>query len=120
MKILIIDDSLLIRRSLVKLLDALDGSNQVAEAVNVPEGIRLAREFKPDVIIIDIRMPGGSGFDVLKEVRKMKSPPVAIMLTKYSSEKFREEAFKYGADYFFDKSNEFEKAIDVIREYQSE
>ena len=120
MKILIVEDSILVRRSLIELIDPLDNVSGITEAVNVPEGIRMAREIKPDIIILDIRMPGGSGFDVLKEVKKMNEQTVVIVLTKYTTDKFREEATKYGADYFFDKSNEFEKAIDVIRDYQGD
>lgn len=118
MKILVVDDSILIRRSLIKLLDQLDDSLQIAEAVNVPEGIRMAKDFKPEIVIIDIRMPGGSGLDILKELKGMKEKPVTIVLTKYCSEKFQEEAAKSGADYFFDKSTEFEKVIEVVESHK--
>lgn len=114
MKVAIVDDSILFRRSLVKLLHQLDDTMRIAEAVNVPEGIRMAKEFGPDIIIIDIRMPGGSGFDVLKAVKKLKQPPVTIVMSKYSTKKFREEAVESGADHFFDKSMEFEKVIEII------
>ena len=117
MKILIVDDSILIRRSLVRLLDQLDCSLQIVEAVNAPEGIRIAMELLPDVVILDIRMPGGSGFDVLREVKRAANPPIAIILSKYSTEKFREEAASAGADHFLDKSTEFEKVIEIIQAF---
>ena len=119
MKILIVDDSILIRRSLIKLIDRIDGNLEIAEAVNVPEGIRMAKEILPDVIILDIMMPGGTGFNVLKIVTEFVAPPVIIVLSKYSTDKFRKEAVKGGADHFFDKSTEFEKVLKVIEEYKN-
>ena len=114
MKVLIVDDAILIRRNLVRLVDQLDNVTSIAEATNVPEGIRMVKEYKPDVIILDIRMPGGSGFDVLKYVRKQPEHILVIILTKYSTDAFREEASIDGADYFLDKSTEFEKVIEII------
>jgi two-component system response regulator YesN len=111
------DDSILIRRSLVKLVDQLKNVTHVAEATNVPEAIRITQEFRPDVIILDIRMPGGSGFDVLKFVREHHDNILVIILTKYSTDVFREEAMMKGADHFFDKSTEFEKVITIIEQY---
>jgi len=118
-KILIVDDSILIRRSLIKLLDRIGSNLEIEEAVNVPEGIRMAKTFVPDIIIIDIMMPGGSGFNVLTAVTECDVPPVTIVLSKYSTVKFREEAVKAGADHFFDKSTEFEKVVKVIEEYNN-
>lgn len=114
MKVLIVDDSMLIRRSLIKLLDQLDCSLQFAEAVNVSEGIRMMNEFKPDIAIIDIRVPGGSGYDVLEQAEKLEKPPVTMILTKYSSENFRARAMQLGANYFFDKSTEFQMVAKII------
>ena len=115
MKILIVDDSIMIRRSLIKLIDRIGDNLEIAEAVNAPEGIRIAQDMRPDIVILDIMMPGGSGFSVLKIVREFEVPPVTIMLSKYSADKFREEAERGGADHFFDKSTEFEKVVDVIK-----
>jgi CheY-like chemotaxis protein len=118
LKVAIVDDSILIRRSLIKLVDQLDNVTEVAEATNVPEAIRLCGEFKPDVVVLDIRMPGGTGIDVLKEIKKQRPDTLVIMLTRYSTDVFRKEAEKGGAEHFFDKADEFEKVIDVIRDYK--
>jgi len=118
-RVAIVDDSILIRRSLVKLLDGLANVTEIAEAINVPEANRIVTEFKPDIVILDIRMPGGSGFDVLREIRKGPEHVLVIILSKYSSAAFREEAEREGADYFFDKSDEFENVVDTIRNYKT-
>ncbi len=116
MKILIVDDSILVRRSLIKLLDRIRGDLEVSEAVNAAEGTRLAKKILPDLIIIDIMMPGGSGFDILQVVTKFDVPPITIVLSKFSTDKFKEEAVKQGADHFFDKSTEFEKVVEIVEE----
>ena len=118
MKVAIVDDSILIRRCLVRLVDKLENVTEVVEATNVPEAIRTMKEFMPDIVILDIRMPGGSGFDVLRELRKRPDHVLVIILTKYSTDVFRDEANREGADYFFDKSDEFEQVVDVIKDHQ--
>ena len=87
----------------------------VRQAENVPEAVTAIRELKPDVVILDIRMPGGCGIDVLNTIDKSGRTPVVIMLTNYPYPQYRKKCFAAGADYFFDKSSEFEKVIDVLQ-----
>ncbi len=115
MKILIVDDSDIFRQSMMSLLGTLGEVESINEARNVKEGIDLAKAAKPDAVFLDIRLPDGTGFEVLQEIKKEPQPPMVIMLTNYSSEQFREKAFREGADYFFDKSTEFEKALEVLK-----
>jgi DNA-binding NarL/FixJ family response regulator len=114
--VLVVDDSILIRRSLIKLLDTLPNVGSIVEATNAPEAIRLLRESPPDIAIVDIRMPGGCGLDILKKAEEMSKPPMVIILTKYTTQQYRDEAAQAGAKYFFDKSTEFEKVVNVIRD----
>ena len=71
---------------------------------------------KLDVVILDIRMPGGNGLDVLRRVKLEHNAPNVIVLTNYSLQEYKEAAMKLGADYFFDKSTEFEKVRMVLNE----
>jgi DNA-binding NarL/FixJ family response regulator len=59
-------------------------------------------------------MPGGSGIQVLETIRKEKPAPLIIMLTNFTHEPYRQRCFKLGADYFFDKSSEFEKVKEIL------
>ena len=70
---------------------------------------------KLDVVILDIRMPGGNGLDVLRRMKLEKNAPKVIVLTNYSLPEYKEAAMKLGADYFFDKSTEFEKVRMVLK-----
>lgn len=116
MKILIVDDSESIRERLDLMVRRTEENAVVIQARNVYEGIEKALEFKPDITILDIKMPGGSGIDVLRELKNRGLETVVIMLTNYPYPQYREKCMKEGADYFFDKSTEFELVIEVMKE----
>ena len=67
-QVFIADDSLIVRERLVMMLDELAGIEIVGQAENVAEAISAIRKLQPDVVILDIRMPGGSGIDVLQNI----------------------------------------------------
>ncbi len=85
------------------------------QAQNASEAIAAFQQLKPEVAILDIQMPGGSGIDVLVHIKKESPRTTVIMLTNYPLPPFRKCCQKAGADYFFDKSTEFEKVIEVLR-----
>jgi DNA-binding NarL/FixJ family response regulator len=114
MKVFIADDSLEIRNRIITMLSDLETVDMIGEAENVEDAINSIREIKPDVVILDIRMPGGSGIDVLENIDKRNRVPVVIMLTNYPYPQYRKKCMDAGADFFFDKSGEFEKVIEVV------
>ena len=118
MKILIVDGSIFIRRSMIKLIISISEDIEIAEAVNAPEGVRMVNDFKPDVLVVDVTIPGGTGFGVIVAAKKSANPPTSIVFSKYSDKKYREEATKVGADHFLDKSTEFNKIIETIKHIQ--
>ena len=107
MNVLIVDDSQIIQDSLANMLSLIDGINTIARAEDVDNAISATRELKPDVLILDIRIHGGSGIDVLKVVKKERPSPKVIMLTNYPYSQYRKKCFDEGADFFLDKSTEF-------------
>lgn len=74
------------------------------------------RVLKPDVAIVDVRMPRRSGIDLLADIKNMQDILKVIMLTNYYTPETREKCFRQGADYFFDKSGEMEEVISVLRD----
>lgn len=113
LKILIVEDSLLIVKRLWSLLSDMEGVATLAHAKDGNEAILLAMQLNPDVIILDIKIPGKSGVEVLPEL-KSKSYAKVIMLTNYSDAYYKDLCLKLGAEYFLDKSNEFEKINDIL------
>ena len=67
------------------------------------------------MVILDIRMPGGSGIDVLDGMKRDRVTPTVIVLTNYDYPQYRKKCLQSGASFFFDKSAEFEKVAQVLR-----
>ena len=114
MRILIADDSAVVRARLISLLADLRGIEVVGQAEDAIEARNLAEKLRPDVAILDLRMPKGSGADVLSDLKKLNPTPKVIMLTNYPHPENRKKCMDRGADYFFDKSNEFQKVVSVL------
>ncbi len=115
MKVLIADDSIVVRDRLVTLLTELHGVEVVGQAKDAVEARNLAEELRPDVAIVDVRMPKGSGADVVRDIKKLNPTPKVIVLTNYPHPENRKKCIERGADYFFDKSTEFKKVMSVLR-----
>jgi len=115
MKVFIVDDSALVRERIIAMISEHPGIEITGQAKNAQEGINSIIKLKPDVVILDIRMPGGNGIEVIKNIRKNSSSPTIIILTNYPYPQYRKKCIEAGADYFFDKSTEFNKIIEVIK-----
>jgi len=115
MQVAIIDDSAVIRARLMQKLSQIEGIQMAWQAQNAAEAIAAFQELRPEVAILDIQMPEGSGIDVLAHIKKESPQTTVIMLTNYPLPPFRKCCLEAGADYFFDKSTEFEKVIEVLR-----
>ena len=116
MKVLIADDSDLIRDRLQQMLRNFGQVEIVGSFNNGFETLEGIRKLEPDLAIIDIKMPWRTGLEVLKEIREEKIDIKIILLTFYSSDYYRKQAIKYGADYFFSKVDDFEKIALVVDE----
>ncbi len=113
-KALIADDSSALRARLRSMLTEVAAIDVVGEASDVQEAKEEIARCKPDVVILDIRMPGGSGIDVLQEAKQQERPPKVIVLTNYPYPQYRRRCEELGADYFLDKSTEFTEIPKVL------
>ena len=114
MRVLLADDSVLI---LEWLQDTLGANKQVEIVGSFKNGIdtlRALKTLKPDLAIVDFKMPGLNGLEVLKEIRRENKILKFIILTYYSLDNYRQAAMQSGADYFFSKVDEFEKVSLVV------
>jgi DNA-binding NarL/FixJ family response regulator len=114
MKIVIADDSILLRDRIKFFLKSILTQSVLYEAKNGLEALRLIEEVKPDLVILDIRMPEMNGIDVLKKIREMKLNVKVCILTNYSYPQYKLKCFEAGADYFISKNEDFEDIKDVI------
>lgn len=116
MKVFIVDDSSAIVARLEDLLQEVRGVELVGKAGDVADAVRGIRIMNPDALILDLQMPGGSGLDVLRAVR-MDHPSLQVLIcTNYAYANYREECMSAGANFFLDKTAEFEKIPEILRE----
>ena len=115
MKILIVDDSRILRKRIIGMISDIPGVEICGEAGSSTEAIKLLNENNPEVIVLDIRMPDGSGIEVLKDIQKQQTSVTTIILTNYPLVQYREKCMELGANYFFDKSSDIDKMADVIK-----
>ncbi len=113
---MIADDSQLLRTNFRKLLEGSQNSFEISESGTVAETLLQLRSAEPDVLVLDIQLPDGSGFDVLDDLSATgcTSPPLVIVFTNFPSDQNRRRSLELGARYFFDKSNEFEQLIELL------
>ena len=115
MRVFIAENSSIIRDRLAALLSELQGVEIIGYAEDVSEAVESIRLMKPDVVILDIQMPGGSGFSVLRDIRASELPAVVIIFTNDPFPQYRQRFIDAGADFFLDKSAEFEKLLDIFK-----
>jgi len=106
--LLLIDDSLIITERLHEMLTGLEkiGSIECAGAHSMALRLLMGASF--DIVVLDINLPGGSGIDLLRHIKATCPQTIVIMLTNQSGRYYRDICKRLGADYFADKSNEFE------------
>jgi DNA-binding NarL/FixJ family response regulator len=116
LKVFIADDSEIIRERLKIMISEIGEVEIIGEADNVSEALNAIQRLKPDVVVLDIRMPGGSGIGLLKNIKNSEPAPMVIMLTDYSYPQYRKKCMDFGAEFFFEKSSEFEKVMEVFKQ----
>ncbi|RLA05632.1 MAG: DNA-binding response regulator, partial [Gammaproteobacteria bacterium] len=84
MKILLVDDELLARERLRHLLKDLQDCEVIGEAVNGKDALEKTQQLKPDLLLMDIRMPGMDGLEAARHLDQMEQPPMVIFTTAYN------------------------------------
>jgi DNA-binding NarL/FixJ family response regulator len=96
-RLLVVDDHEVVRQGLVALLDRREEFQVVAEAGTVAEAIELARRFQPEIIVMDVRLPDGSGIEACREIRAELPGTRVVILTSYPDEEAVLSAIVAGA-----------------------
>lgn len=114
-EVIIADDQTLVRHGIRSLLELSEQFTVVAEASDGEEALRAVRSRRADVVLLDVRMPKKTGLEVLEEMRAMKAPPPAILLTTFDDEAVALAGIKAGARGFLLKDVSLEQLTGAIR-----
>ena len=97
MRVLICDDHTLIRAGLRRLVEAFDGVEVVGEAANADEVVIRTRDVMPDVVLLDLSMPGRNGFEALDELRRVAPDTAVVIMSMHDDTAHVREALARGA-----------------------
>ena len=112
-RVFVAEDSAPIRDRLKQML-ALAGAADAGHAADVESATRAILETRPDIVILDMQLANGTGFDVLRAVREAAPEVDVYFCSNYAADAYRQLAEHLGARGFFDKTREFERMRDVI------
>jgi len=112
--VFLVEDSASIRERLVRLLESVPGAQLVGQAGDADEAIAAILAARPDVVLLDVQLEQGSGFDVLHAVHSLEPRIAFYMLSNFATEPYRRHAERLGARGFFDKSTDFDRLRDLV------
>lgn len=115
MRILVVDDHEVVRQGLRSLLERQEGFEVVGEAGSVAEAIEAALHLNPDVVVMDVRLPDGSGVEACREIRAAKPSTRVLMLTSYPDEEAVFDSIMAGASGYVLKQVRAKELVDAIR-----
>lgn len=113
-RIYIAEDSEFLRDILVRSLNAMDGIAVAGHAKSGEAAISGVRAEAPDLLLLDLAMPHGSGFTVLEALQPNKHRPFVVVLTMHTQPAFRDQCRQLGAHVFLDKAHEIQRLLDAL------
>lgn len=116
MMVYLVEDSPVIRERLRDMVMELDHNTAVLEAASSCAAIAGILENKPGLVVLDLKLEGGSGLDVLREVNEKQPSSRVIVFSNHASQPYRKKCMAMGAAGFFDKAQDFELVRDMVRQ----
>ncbi|MGO9313127.1 MAG: response regulator transcription factor [Syntrophobacteraceae bacterium] len=114
--VLLVEDNATFRKSLKEMLALRFPRLEIGEASDGEEALQELGNINPDIIFMDIKLPGKNGLEVTRIIKKARSEVEVIIFTSYDIPEYREAAFDSGASYFFTKGNAGSDEIaDIVR-----
>ncbi|MGM0384632.1 MAG: response regulator [Actinomycetota bacterium] len=112
---MIVDDHEIVRRGIAEIVDRSDGLVVVAEAGSVAEALRRAELVRPEVVLIDLQLPDGTGIDIINALRGSLPQTRPVVLTSFDDDDALSEALRAGAKAFLLKTVRGAEIADVIK-----
>ena len=114
-RVLVVDDDALVRAGLRMILSSSDEMEVVGEAADGADAVATAQAHRPDVVLMDIRMPGMDGIAATSALRRLASPPHVIVLTTFQADEHVISALRAGADGFLLKDTAPTEIVNAVR-----
>lgn len=114
-RVMLVDDQELVRSGFRLVLETRDGFDIVAEAADGAAAVAAARTARPDVVVMDIRMPGVNGIDATRRIVASGSPSRILILTTFDADEYVHQALRAGASGFLLKDTRPDQFADAIR-----
>ncbi len=113
--VLLVDDHQLIRIALGKILGDADGIDVVGEACSGEQALELARRLRPDVVIVDVDMPGMGGVEATRRLSALPSRPKVIVISVYAQSPYPQRMLEAGAMGYLPKGGKAEEVVEAVR-----
>jgi DNA-binding NarL/FixJ family response regulator len=114
-QILLVDDSVEFLRSAAEFLSSIPEMKVVGQAISGEEALKQIEILDPDLVLMDIRMPGIGGLEAVRRIKQMKRPPRTVLVTIHDDPEYRDRAKINGADGFISKSRMGAELLPLIR-----
>lgn len=114
-RILLVEDQTVLREGLRQLIESEAGLAVAGEAATVAEAVALARQAKPDVVLLDLKLPDGSGLDAARQMLAGDEPPAVLVLSTYEDVALVRGALSLGASGYLPKSASFAEIASAVR-----
>lgn len=115
-KTMLVEDNIIFRESLRDSLQLRFPSMKITEAGNGAEALEKVDSLSPNLIFMDVRLPGENGLQLTEKIKKLHPDIVIIILTNYDNPEYREAAARFKADHFFSKdSMTIEEVVTLVK-----
>jgi DNA-binding NarL/FixJ family response regulator len=115
-RVVLCDDVAMLRELLRYELEEDDDVRVVGEAGNGTEGVRMVRDLKPDVVVLDLAMPGLDGLEAIPLMRALDSPPAIVVHSGFDAEMMRDRVLALGAEQYLEKGGTLSEVRAAVRE----
>ena len=116
LRVLLVEDSVLLSDRISEVVHSLPGVQLAASVSSEAEAVEALQNGDIDVVILDLQLKRGTGFGVLRALRKVLNKPAVVVFTNFSLPTYRETALELGAEHFLDKSRDYERLPEVLSE----
>jgi len=114
--VVLADDSEVVRQRLRGAISAIPDVAIVGEAADADQALARIREATPDVVVLDMFMPGGGGTRVLQDLAGIEHRPIVLVFSNFAYPEYRDACLQLGADHFLDKSADLEILLKTIEQ----